>query len=145
MSLQRKQYYAHPRNAFWKIMGGLLDFPPDAPYRQRTAALRRAKIALWDMLQSCERRGSLDGAILKASERLNDIDTMLKPPNTIGAVFLNGKKAGALFRRYLRLNWQQAQPPWDTLALPSTSPANAGMSLAQKYSAWEKILDYLAR
>ena len=126
-------------------MGELLDFPSDAPYRRRTAVLRRSGIALWDTLQSCERPGSLDGAIVKASERLNDLNTILEAPNTVAAVFLNGKKAGALFRRYLRLNRQRKRAPWDVFELPSTSSANARMSFAQKRSAWKKILDYLDR
>lgn len=142
-SLERRQYYAHPRNAFWKIMGALLGFPADAPYRQRTTALSRSGIALWDLLHSCERSGSLDTSIVKTSQRLNDIARILRPPTSVAAVFLNGNKAKALFQRYLRMNSLQTEPPWNVCGLPSTSPANARMKFDQKLAAWQKILDYL--
>lgn len=124
-------------------MGMLLGFAADAPYLQRTTALCRANIALWDMLKSCERRGSLDTSIIKASERLNNIDKILKPPTTVTVVFFNGKKSKALFQRYCCMNPLQANPPWDLCELPSTSSANARMKFAQKLAAWQKILDYL--
>lgn len=67
LSLARQQYYAHPSNAFWKIMANLFDFNPDDNYADRLLALQQHKLALWDVIQSCERQGSLDSHISNAS------------------------------------------------------------------------------
>ena len=137
-SLRRQQYYAHPRNAFWKIMGRLLGFAPDLPYYRRVAALRRTGVAVWDVLESCERDGSLDAAIVSVSEKPNAIARMLDEKTSIAAVFLNGGKADSLFRRHVR--------PGTALVatrLPSTSPANARLSFEQKLAAWQVIRDCL--
>ncbi len=137
-SLRRRQYYAHPQNAFWKIMGALLGFEPGLPYHRRVAALRRANVALWDVLKSCERDGSLDAAIVTASETPNAIAEMLGARTSIAAVFMNGKKAAASFRRHLPADAAPA-----TVELPSTSPANARLTFEQKLAAWRVICDYL--
>ncbi len=137
-SLRRQQYYAHPRNAFWKIMGALLGFAHDLAYRRRVAALRRAGIALWDVLKSCERDGSLDAAIVRASEKPNAIAQMLDAQTSIAAVFLNGKQAGGSFRRHLQTGVEPA-----IIQLPSTSPANAQLSFDRKLAAWRGIRDYI--
>lgn len=137
-SLRQREYYAHPQNAFWKIMGALLEFPPELSYRGRCAALRRAGVALWDVLESCERDGSLDTAIVRASERPNAIAQMLNERTSIAAVFLNGKKAESSFHRHVRLD---AAPK--TVRLPSTSPANAQLDFDGKLAAWNVIRDYL--
>ena len=137
-SLQRQQYYANPQNAFWKIMSSLLGFANDIPYQQRTVALRQANIALWDVLKSCERDGSLDTAIVPVSEKPNAIAEMLNQKTSIIAVFFNGKTSAKLFSRHLQIN-----PPPEIFELPSTSPAHARLTLEQKITAWGKILNYL--
>ncbi len=139
-SLRCREYYAHPKNAFWKIMSALLGFAPDLAYGKRVAALRRANIALWDVLKACERDGSLDAAIVPASEKPNAIAAILNEKTSIAAVFLNGKKAGASLRRHLRLPIDAAP---DTIELPSTSPAHARLTFEQKLAAWRVICDYL--
>ena len=137
-SMRRQQYYAHPQNAFWKIAGTLFGFAPDLPYRHRVAALRRANVALWDVLESCDRAGSLDTAIRRASEKPNAIAQILNEQTAIAAVFLNGKKADSLFRRHVKIG---ARLP--LVQLPSTSPANAQLSFEQKLAAWNVIRDYV--
>lgn len=137
-SLAAGQYYAHPQNAFWRIMGELLGFAPDAPYSDRVQALLRAQIAVWDVLQFCERTGSLDSAILRGSEVANDFSAFLAQHRLITDVFFNGGAAQACFVRHVanaggRSNFKIAR-------LPSTSPAYAAMRYEQKREAWRQLL-----
>lgn len=134
-SLRRQQYYAHPRNAFWPIMGSLFGFSPALPYEQRLEALNRAGVALWDSLGGCERSGSLDSNIRKPVP--NDIPGLLEQYPQIHAIFCNGsasyqflkKYHGTLFERY-GLEIRQ---------LPSTSPAAAVYSFEQKLKHWTAV------
>ena len=137
-SLQQQQYYAHPQNAFWKILATLLEFAPDLPYPQRIAALHNAHVAVWDVLKSCERDGSLDTAITCASEKPNAIAEMLREHKSIAAVCLNGRKAVTSFHRHLQIDLALK-----IIELPSTSPANARLSFEQKLATWRVIKDYL--
>ena len=139
-SLRQKQYYAHPHNAFWKIMGALLGFDPAIAYPRRVAALRRAGIALWDVLRRCERSGSLDAAIVRASEEPNAIAAIIggSAGDGVAAVFLNGGKAATLFRRHVCTD-----APAEIIQLPSTSPANARLTFEQKLAAWNTMRRYL--
>lgn len=139
VSLARQQYYGHPHNAFWKIMGGLYGFDPAAtPYDERLAVLQARGIALWDVLAACERPGSLDSAIVDASMVPNDFAGFLAAHPRIARVCFNGAKAEAVFRR--RVLPQLAVPLPELLRLPSTSPAHAGMPLAAKAAAWRAAL-----
>lgn len=134
-SLRAGQYYAHPRNAFWFIMAGLTGVPADAPYAARLAGLRRAGIALWDVLHACEREGSLDAAIVDATSVPNDFERFFRAHPGIRRVLFNGAKAEQCFRR--QVLGRQAVPDGLQLErLPSTSPAHAGMSLPAKIAAW---------
>jgi len=136
-SLAACNYYAHPRNAFWPIMASLLGFPADSPIHDRYTALRNAGIALWDVLQECERQGSLDSAIQAHSAVDNDFGSFFQIHSQIAWVFFNGTQAEKFFCRVRKtqtipchLNYQR---------LPSTSPANAGTAFAQKLSAWSTV------
>lgn len=138
-SLAAQQYYAHPRNAFWPIVGNLLGFAPDLPYRERLRALRSSGVALWDVLQCCDRDGSLDSDIAPASRRLNDFAAFFARHRRIVAVLCNGGTAHGLFvRRVLPTLGSDAE--WHVHQLPSTSPAHAARSLAQKRHAWRSAL-----
>jgi len=134
-SLQEAQYYAHPRNAFWPIMGELIGAGLDKSYEERLSLLIAHRIALWDVLQSCVRVGSLDTAI--QDECPNDLAAFLSAHPKITHIFLNGGKAEALFKKYFK----NAFPAITAIKLPSTSPANAGVSFSTKYQAWANILD----
>ncbi|HEX6813121.1 MAG TPA: DNA-deoxyinosine glycosylase [Planctomycetota bacterium] len=139
-SLEARQYYAHPHNAFWRILGELCGFPPAASYRERTRQLRARGIALWDVLLSCERSGSLDSSIVRASMRTNDFAGFLARHRGIGLVLCNGGTAFELFSVRVR---PALPPPWNEvpcLRMPSTSPANAGLRVPQKLAAWQKAL-----
>jgi double-stranded uracil-DNA glycosylase len=94
-SLEKGEYYGHGRNQFWSILGEILGFDAEAPYREREEALARAGIALWDVIGSCEREGSLDDAI--RAEKANPLAEFLAARPGIGRIALNGGKAAASF------------------------------------------------
>ena len=141
-SLAAGQYYAHPRNAFWPIMGKLLGFSPALDYAARVASLHQAGIAVWDVLYSCRRQGSLDSAIEDDSLVTNDLAGFLAGQPAIRHVFFNGAKAEHCFRRHIELAVPQREIVFRRL--PSTSPAHAGRSFEQKLAAWRAIADALA-
>lgn len=134
-SLKQQHYYAHPHNAFWKIMGELVGAHPALPYPQRLQALKAARIALWDVLHSCERKGSLDSDI--EAEEANDFARFFAQHPRITQVYFNGAKAEQSFRKFVL--GKQALPPLELLRLPSTSPAHAGMRYEEKLTAWRVI------
>jgi len=138
-SLRLRQYYGHPHNAFWNIMGELLGFDATLDYAGRTAALVRHRVALWDVLAACRRAGSLDAAIERAGIVPNDFAGFLATHPLIGRICFNGATAERLFRRHVA-----AQLAPDSavalLRLPSTSPAHAGMSYARKLHAWRVVV-----
>lgn len=139
-SLRAGEYYAHPRNAFWRLMGDLLEIPPAAPYPARTAALRGAGIALWDVLKTCRRRGSLDAHIEPASVRVNDFATFFTRHPGVRLVCFNGAAAEHWYRCQV-LHAKHAVPSdRQYVRLPSTSPAHAGLSYDAKLDAWRTAL-----
>lgn len=133
-SLQAAQYYAHPRNAFWPVMAALLGEPglPALDYTARLAALREHRVALWDAVASCQRQGSLDTAI--ESPTPSDLPALLPRLPALRAIACNG---GHAHRETLAL---LGDPGLPVLRLPSTSPAHAGLSLADKIRAWREAL-----
>lgn len=137
-SLDAGQYYAHKRNLFWPIMAELLQFELSASYEEKTAALRASGIALWDVLQSCHREGSLDVNIQPDTLTVNDFADFLQQHPRIRHIFFNGEKAAVCFHRYV----SPADYPAELVCqrLPSTSPANASQSLAFKLQAWRQII-----
>lgn len=134
-SLQLQQYYAHPRNAFWPILGELLGFDPAGDYETRIAHLHAAGIGVWDVLEGCVRPGSLDSAI--RDPRPNPVAARLQPTASLRAILLNGTTAATLFQRHLDATLDAAIT---RQRLPSTSPANAGIPHARKRDAWRDAL-----
>ena len=104
----------------------------------RVSALRSSGIALWDVLHSCKRDGSLDSSIEAASETANDFRAFFRAHPAIRAVFFNGAKAESAYRRHVRA--ALADLPLGYQRLPSTSPAHAGMPVAKKLQAWRALL-----
>lgn len=137
-SLSAGEYYAHPRNHFWRMMQSLISLDAAATYPQRIVALQQARIALWDVLHSCTRAGSLDSSINKASQTPNDFAAFFLRHPEITHVFFNGRAAEQVYRKSILpgLNVQ----PLEYLCLPSTSPANAMLSFEQKQLAWRALL-----
>ena len=134
-SLAAGRYYAHPRNGFWTIMGRLLGFDAHLDYPTRVERLHAAGIAVWDVLQSCERPGSLDTRIRPASIVANDFRGFFDRHPQIECVCFNGATAAALFRRHVMKTLQDT-PSRRYVRLPSTSPANASIGLSDKTDAW---------
>ena len=141
-SLEAAQYYAHPRNAFWPIMGQLFDIDHHASYPSRIRQLQRLPLILWDSLKSCHRPGSLDADIADNSAVANDFPDLLRRYPDIRAIVCNGATSEKYFRK-LALPALPQPHAFDLLRMPSTSPANAGMNFEQKLAAWRRLLDYL--
>jgi TDG/mug DNA glycosylase family protein len=138
-SLQMQQYYAHPQNAFWKLVGAIFGTEPASPYPRRVQVLKKNHIALWDVLAAAERPGSLDSSIVQASALANDFAKFFRAHPRIRRVFFNGRKAEELYRRFVlpRLGAEFAYIRYE--GLPSTSPAHAGMTFAKKLDRWLSI------
>ena len=127
-SLAAGQYYAHPRNHFWPLIGELLGLPLAAePYPQRVALLVAAGVGLWDTIVACRRDGSLDGAI--RDPEWGDPAVALAAAPRLALACFNGKTAARALP-----HWRDAGVA--TLALPSTSPAYT-LPLAAKVAAWQ--------
>ncbi len=138
-SLQKHQYYGHPRNAFWPLMSELLEFELSSVYACNVKQVKRCGIAIWDVIDECQRPGSLDSAIVKGSVRINPIAGLLRTHPGLKRIALNGGTAARLFKRHILPDIDT-----DTLAifsLPSTSPANARMNFEVKYDAWRVIFE----
>ena len=136
-SLAAHQYYAHPRNAFWPIMGELYGFSADLPYARRAAALKKSGVALWDVLRDCERPGSLDSAIARGSCIPNDLPAFFERHPNIRVVGFNGGEAQRIFT-------SSVLPRLDAggltfVRLPSTSPAHT-LPLTTKAAQWRALL-----
>jgi TDG/mug DNA glycosylase family protein len=139
-SLKQHQYYAHPQNAFWKIMETLFEIPRHAPYAERCERLQLLKLALWDVCHSASRPGSLDSAIVAESVIANDIPGLLKRIPSIECIAFNGQAAAKLFQKHIDL---KAMPT--LLLLPSTSPAHASQRFEQKLAQWQALQLKLSR
>jgi len=138
-SLAVGEYYAFRHNQFWRIAGEIAGFAHDAAYARRKVALRRCHIALWDVVASCARAGSLDSAIREDSIRVNDFAAFLAAHPAIQLVCFNGRKAESAWRRRVA----PALPGTLKLEyrlLPSTSPAHAGMSYRAKLRHWRSAI-----
>lgn len=142
-SLELRQSYGHAQNLFWPFMGELFDAGPQLPYAERIARLHARGVGIWDVLERCERRGSLDSDIVVASEVPNDIPRLLAHEPEIAAIALNGGKALQVFERRIapRIDAERAQS-LRILAMPSTSPANASIPRAVKLGRWRELLEW---
>jgi len=128
MSLQRQQYYAHPRNQFWAILSALWDVDLVAmPYAQRIAEVKARGLGIWDVYAACRREGSLDTAIEAA--QLNDLAGLKRRAPQLQAVAHNGGESAKAMRHTLALGVP-------VIRLPSTSPANASWNFERKLDAW---------
>ncbi len=131
-SLAAQQYYAHPRNQFWPLLGAIWDIDLAAmPYRNRLAALRARGLGLWDVYARCRRSGSLDQAIRDAEP--NDLASLRRRAPALQAVLHNGGESARAMKPLQALGLR-------AIRLPSSSPANAGWSFERKRAAWRAAL-----
>lgn len=135
-SLEAQQYYAFERNAFWKIMGDLFGAGPQLDYRDRLEKLVKNRIALWDVIATCHRPGSLDSAIRESDLSTNDFSAFLQQYPEIHRICFNGQKAAHLFRKNV---YPHLDGHYQYITLPSTSPAHASKTYAQKLDEWSVI------
>lgn len=142
-SLAAQRYYAHPRNRFWPVISGLCGFDPGLPYAQRLQAAQHAGLGLWDVLAQCRRQGSLDAAIERGSELVNPLASLLPQLPQLAVIACNGGTAARLYQRHLQAQIQLLRPQLQVLALPSTSPANAGCALEQLRQHWSVLQPWL--
>jgi double-stranded uracil-DNA glycosylase len=134
-SLAAGEYYAFRHNQFWRIAGEIAGFAHDAPYERRKAALRSRRIALWDVVASCVRPGSLDSAIREDTIRVNDFAAFFAAHPAIRRVCFNGRKAESAWRRRVAPTLPKSLE-LEYRLLPSTSPAHAGMGYRSKLRIW---------
>jgi len=133
-SLAARQYYAHPRNHFWPILGDVLGEPlVELPYAERLVRVKAHRVAIWDTIVACERNGSLDAAIRHAEQ--GEIHRVQRIARRLRAVAFNGKTAGRGQRAW-------AGAGYATLLLPSTSPAYT-MPIVEKLALWRELDRFL--
>lgn len=140
-SLEEQQYYGHPRNAFWGIMGYLLGFEGNLAYEKRKEFLIKNKIALWDVLKGCERPGSLDSAIKSETIVTNDFECFFRKHPAIIRVFFNGQTAEKEYQKHVLPMIENQFPSLEYFLLPSTSPAMASLNKEEKRKKWGIIIN----
>jgi hypoxanthine-DNA glycosylase len=133
-SLEKQQYYAHPQNKFWKIIFELFNEKFTENYAERISVLKRNHIAIWDVIDSCERKGSLDSEI--KNEEANQIPELLEQYPNIQAIFCNGGKS---YKNLQKLLGKDFRIP--IYLLPSTSPLHT-ISFERKFEDWKRILEF---
>ena len=135
-SLAAGRYYAHPRNAFWRLTGAVLEEDLAAlPYEARLDRLLARGVGLWDTIETARRHGSLDAAIREAQAR--DLPALAATLPALRAAAFNGAKSAALGEKML------AGSGLALIRLPSSSPAHAGMSFERKREAWVGLREFL--
>jgi hypoxanthine-DNA glycosylase len=131
-SLVAGQYYANRRNQFWPLLGTVFDFDADATYQERIDAVTRHGVALWDVVHSCRRVGSMDAKIDRKTLVVNDFGPLLAGYPGIERVFVNGLTAFELFERHVDTALPAVRLPSSSGALP--------MSFADKLARWREVL-----
>lgn len=130
-SLAAAQYYAHPRNQFWRLLSAVLEEDlTSLSYTERLPRLLKRHIGLWDVIERCHRPGSLDSSIRNA--HANDFAFLAQACPRLQRVCFNGKTSGKLEPAFTTMGYE-------TVVLPSSSPANAQFSFEQKLALWRSI------
>lgn len=128
-SLAAGQYYAHPHNQFWRLVGDLIGEPlVTLSYRQRLRRVLAYRLGIWDVFDACDRDGSLDASI--RNQQANRFGRLRRLAPKLKVVAFNGQTSGRYAREF-------AAAGFHTTVLPSSSPAHAGRSYSQKLAAWQ--------
>lgn len=133
-SRENNFYYAHPQNRFWKVVASVYSCPVPKTVEEKKNMLLSNRIAVWDVIKSCEITGSADSTIKSVTP--NDLSEILSVAN-IQKIYANGKTAQSLYNKYIKKN-----TGIDIISLPSTSPANAAYSLEKLIKEWKIINEY---
>ncbi len=133
-SRENNFYYAHPQNRFWRVVASVYSCPVPKTVEEKKNMLLSNKIAMWDVIKSCEITGSADSTIKSVIP--NDLSEILSVAD-IKKIYANGKTAQSLYNKYIKKNTGV-----DIISLPSTSPANAAYSLEKLIKEWKIINEY---
>ena len=139
VSLEKRQYYAQSRNAFWPIMGELFGAAPELAYGERLRKLQQHRVALWDVCHSAYREGALDASIDQQSIVPNDLARLLRSHTAVRLICFNGQTAGKLYRQLVLPGLPATLRGIACETLPSTSPAHAAMRFEQKLARWRIV------
>ena len=137
-SLVQSRYYAHPRNSFWPIVAAIFGLT-GTDYQKTVDQLTGNGVAVWDVLKTCFRSGSLDSHIDDRSIITNDFKQFFSNHPDISRIFFNGAKAESVYLKHVLPGLEGASAAIKLQRLPSTSPAHASMNLEQKKEAWRVI------
>ena len=143
-SLVEQQYYANQQNAFWLIISEYFNFDINLGYSKKLQHLKNNRIALWDVIEECERQGSLDSSINQKSITANDFSKLLLNHASITSIIFNGVMAERMFNKYViksNLLQDDIVNRLSFYRLPSTSPANASIKKTEKIKQWKNALD----
>lgn len=135
-ALRKQEFYGFTGNHFWTIMPAILGEKKTEIYKEKLAMLKRHRVALWDVIESCDRPGALDSSIKNLTP--NKIPELLRRFPNIRAIFINGQFAYKTFQKKFG-----AVIDRPVIVLPSTSPANAAMPIAEKTRRWGAIQKFL--
>lgn len=141
-SLKKREYYGNPRNHFWRIIYSIIKEDIEPNYDKKIIFLKKNKIALWDVIDNCERVGSLDSNI--KNEEVNDFKTIFKEYPNINFIGFNGKKAYDSFKKYVGFDLlRQYQISYKKLPSTSPIPSKNFKTFDEKLKEWKIIKDYL--
>ena len=123
-------FYGHPQNRFWKVLSAVYQDVLPVTVKEKQSFLKRNRIAVWDVIHSCNIEGSSDSSITDVT--VNNL-ILITETAAIDAIYINGKKAYALYNKYIKPGFNFD----NVICLPSTSPANAAWSLERLIEAWQ--------
>jgi double-stranded uracil-DNA glycosylase len=137
-SLEAGQYYAQPKNSFWEIMSDIVGAELGVDYETSLERLKNAGIAIWDVLESAERKSSLDKDIDNKTAIPNDFDQILEDCSTMDLICFNGRKSSIYYQRLVVPKIKKLSKAIKTIYLPSTSSAYRRMSFLEKLESWRR-------
>lgn len=149
ISIESNRYYCNPRNQFWQIMDKLMKGISTSDYKKKIKMLDEYGIALWDVLESCDREGSLDSKIEKGTEKPNDFQSLFDEFKSLRVIFFNGKSRKSSYKLFKKLVMKsltlETKESLVLVPLPSSSSANTRQTINEKAEDWMVIQNYLAK